>query len=83
MKVYKTILQEAVQKLSGHAHQLYSRYAQPLGRDLLSMSYDTPENRDPYYAMKKRRGNQPENPDYGKFIIPSGTGYPELKPAYG
>ena len=76
MKDYKTVLQESVQKLSGHAHQLYSRYAH-LGRELLSALYETPENRNPYYRNNRR--NLHEDSDYGKFAIPSGAGYPELK----
>ena len=80
MKGYKTVLQEAVQRLGSvnSLYSRYSRYAQSLGRELLSTLYDDPKNRDPYYDRRSR--NRPGNPDYGKFIIPAGTGYPELKP---
>ena len=76
MKEYKTVLQNSVQKLGGWVNSLYSRYAPSLGA-LLMPGYTTPENRDPYYNRKTRRHG---NPDYGKFIIPAGTGYPELEP---
>jgi len=76
MKEYKTVLQNSVQKLGGRVNSLYSRYAPSLG-ELLMSGYTAPKNRDPYYNRKTRRHG---NSDYGKFTIPAGTGYPELKP---
>ena len=73
---------QRLQKLGSDVNHLFSkyfRYAQYLGRDLLSALYDTPEKRNPYYRNNRRK-NLHEDSDYGKFVIPSGVGYPELKP---
>ncbi|MEK6910068.1 MAG: hypothetical protein AABW61_03270 [Candidatus Aenigmatarchaeota archaeon] len=77
MKEYKSASQH-LQKLDDvNPVSKYFRYAQSLGRNLLSALGYTGENRDPYHYSRTHR---PENSGYGNFIIPLGAGYPELKP---
>lgn len=78
MREYKSAVQNITRGLLDPTKGIYERYVPRfLGRETHSLHNYEPDKGNPYYKPRRQKEYR------GNFEIPLGTGYPELKPAYG